>query len=227
MNKRVVRVSLPLGVFSAVMLALSSGCTSLMPPPVSPDAARQLTSKTYDVSYDKLFQSVFTSLQDSGYTITQGDKNSGLILANYEKMCTGLGDVFIGRYSSRQEVSATVRKIGEAQQELRLQIRCVDKFKDARHSWEDVMRTTPLVYKTVFDRITAEVEGSKSPVGSQTPQSTSAFGTASPASSQVKEPSATDKSTADRLKELATLKAQGVITEEEYEQKRNAILSTL
>ena len=159
MNKIIGRVSLMLAILSPVVALLLAGC--LMEPPLSPEAARQLTSKTYNVSYEKVFQSVIMSFQDSNYTITQSDKNNNLILANYEQQCNSAGDMFIGRYSTRLEVTATVRKIDDNQQEVHLQFRSIDKFKDLRHSWEDVKVTRPEVYQKAFADITAEVDKSK------------------------------------------------------------------
>ena len=160
MNKRIVRLSLMLGILNPVVALLLTGCIS-MEPPLSTEAARQLTSKTYDAAFDKVFQSVVMSFQDSNYTITQSDKDSGLILANSERPCNSAGDMFIGRYSSRLEVTATVRKMGDNQQEVRLQFRTIDKFKDLRHSWEDIKTTRPDVYQKAFASIAVEVDKSK------------------------------------------------------------------
>lgn len=131
-NGRRIEMKRSLG-FLAILISFV-GCAAMMgEQPMTPQEAKQLTTRTYDTTYDNLFQSVITALQESSYIVTQTDKGSGLINANYEAKAGVFSKALIGDVSGRTEVSASIRKISDNQQELRLQFRSIRVHSESRY----------------------------------------------------------------------------------------------
>ena len=147
----------------AILMALV-GCAAMMgEPQLPPQEAKQLMTRTYDTTYDNLFQSVIIALQESSYIVTQTDKGSGLINANYEAKAGVFAKALIGDVSGRTEVSATIRKISENQQELRLQFRSVRVHSESRYKDQQDVKTVkkPEIYEQAFAAIQERVNQSK------------------------------------------------------------------
>ena len=161
--RRIIHMSASILILAIVIMHTAGCATMLGEMPLSPEAAREMTRKTYDVSYDKLFRSVLNSFQDSSYTITQSDKENGLILANYEQRTGVLADAMFNRKNDRMEASATIRKISDNQQELRLQFRSVSQYGNKLSAMQNETRnvTSPEFYRKCFEDITKEVEKNK------------------------------------------------------------------
>ena len=140
------------------------GCAAMLgEPQLPPQEVKQLTTRTYDTTYDNLFQSVITALQESSYIVTQTDKSTGMILANYEQRSGILAKALIGNVSGRTELSATIRKISDNQQELRLQFRSVHIHSENRYKDQQEVKNVynPEIYEKAFAAVTERVNQNK------------------------------------------------------------------
>jgi len=117
-------IKLFLFVFLSVLFF---GCAA--GPQLSQMQIRQLTTKMIDGNYENVFRATMTILQDQGYVIKNTDMNSGLIVANVDRETSGGSQfaqaLFLGKITDKNtvvEVSATINKLNDKTQELRLNI---------------------------------------------------------------------------------------------------------
>lgn len=143
-------------------LSLLLGCAASMPE-LSPMQKRQLTTRLIEATYDNVFKSTMTVLQDNEYIIKNTDMNSGLIVASINKETSGgsqfMQAFFLGRVddkNTRIEVSATVNKLNESSQELRIMIQETNEGQSGLNSVKQILE--PELYQKLFNDITLEVK---------------------------------------------------------------------
>lgn len=152
--------------FAIVLLVILSlfiiGCAAV--PQLSPMQLRQLTTRLIESSYDHVFRATMTVLQDNSYVIKQTDMNSGLIVANIDRETSGASQFFqaalIGRVTDKNtviEVSATVNKLNEASQELRINIQETNYTGGGGKNTIKQINDKE-VYQKLFNDITVEVK---------------------------------------------------------------------
>jgi hypothetical protein len=152
-----------LTVSTAILLAITIiGCAAT--PQLSPMQLRQLTTRTIESSYDHVFRATMTVLQDNGYIIKQTDMNSGLIVANIDRETSGASQffqaAFLGSITDKNtviEVSATVNKLNEQSQELRINIQETNYTgSGGKNTIKQI--TDKDIYQKLFNDITVEVK---------------------------------------------------------------------
>lgn len=138
------------------------GCAAV--PQLSPMQLRQLTTRTIESSYEHVFRATMTVLQDNSYVIKMTDMNSGLIVANIDRETSGASQFFqaalLGRITDKNtviEVSATVNKLNEKSQELRINIQETN-FSGSGGKNTIKQITQDDVYQKLFNDITVEVK---------------------------------------------------------------------
>lgn len=148
--------------FIFILLALFVGCAA--GPQLSQMQIRQLTTKMIEGSYENVFRATMTILQDQGYVIKNTDMNSGLIVANIDRETSGGSQFFqallVGSVYDKNtviEVSATVNKLNEQSQELRLNIQETNySGSGAKQKINQIYDEE--VYQKLFNEITLEVK---------------------------------------------------------------------
>ncbi|MDP2366470.1 MAG: hypothetical protein Q8M94_22175 [Ignavibacteria bacterium] len=124
----------------------------------------KLTTKMIEGSYENVFRATMTILQDQGYVIKNTDMNSGLIVANIDRESSG-GSQFaqallFGKITDKNtviEVSATINKLNEQNQELRLNIQETNySGSGAKQNIKQIYNEQ--VYQKIFNEITLEVK---------------------------------------------------------------------
>lgn len=150
-------------LFLFVLLSvLFFGCAA--GPQLSQMQIRQLTTKMIDGSYENVFRATMTILQDQGYVIKNTDMNSGLIVANIDRETSGGSQFFqallVGSVYDKNtviEVSATVNKLNEQTQEIRLNIQETNySGGGAKQNIKQIYDGQ--VYQKLFNDITLEVK---------------------------------------------------------------------
>lgn len=144
------------------MLLAFTGCA--VGPKLTPMQIRNMTTKMIESSYENVFRSTMTVLQDQGYVIKNTDMASGLIVANIDKETSG-GSQFaqallIGKIVNKNtviEVSATINKINETTQEIRLNIQETNYSGSGSKNTINQILEAP-VYQQIFNDITLEVK---------------------------------------------------------------------
>lgn len=145
-----------------LLLTFLVGCAA--GPQLSQMQIRQLTTKMIEGSYENVFRATMTILQDQGYVIKNTDMNSGLIVANIDRETSGgsqfMQALFLGTITDKNtviEVSATVNKLSEQNQELRLNIQETNySGSGAKQKINQIYDEK--VYQDLFNQITLEVK---------------------------------------------------------------------
>lgn len=145
-----------------LLLTFLVGCAA--GPQLSQMQIRQLTTKMIEGSYENVFRATMTILQDQGYVIKNTDMNSGLIVANIDRETSGgsqfMQALFLGRITDKNtviEVSATVNKLNEENQELRLNLQETNySGSGAKQNIKQIYDEK--VYQDLFNQITLEVK---------------------------------------------------------------------
>mgnify|MGYP001241455201 FL=1 len=145
-----------------LLLTFLVGCAA--GPQLSQMQIRQLTTKMIEGSYENVFRATMTILQDQGYVIKNTDMNSGLIVANIDRETSGgsqfMQALFLGSITDKNtviEVSATVNKLSEQNQELRLNIQETNySGSGAKQKINQIYDEK--VYQNLFNEITLEVK---------------------------------------------------------------------
>lgn len=144
------------------LITILVGCAS--GPQLSQMQIRQITTKMIEGSYENVFRATMTILQDQGYVIKNTDMNSGLIVANIDRETSGgsqfMQALFLGRITDKNtviEVSATVNKLNEENQELRLNLQETNySGSGAKQNIKQIYDEK--VYQNLFNEITLEVK---------------------------------------------------------------------
>lgn len=117
---------------------------------------QQIQSRDFDATYDSLFPSVVTVLQDAGYRIQSADKNSGLITgvaSTKSKLSYGLTGW--GKKKKTPVVSAFVESRGASVSRVRLSF-VMAKTKSSLYgmnSADEDPILDPAVYQDAFEKI--------------------------------------------------------------------------
>lgn len=133
-------------------------------PQLSQMQIRQLTTRMIEGSYEDIYRATMTILQDQGYVIKNTDMNSGLIVADIDRETSGTSQfmqaLFVGNVYDKNtviEVSATVNKLSEDAQELRINIQ--ETNYSARGTKQNINQIyDDDIYQKLFNDITLEVK---------------------------------------------------------------------
>lgn len=144
-------------------------CASSSKPQLSPMQVRELTTKLYESSYETIFRSCLTVLQDQGYVIKNTDMASGLIVG-YADRKTAFGSQlfsalmlgFVAHKGTDIEVSCLVNKINDTSSELRMNIQEAKYGQSSQFSGNSKTDSNlirdPKIYKALFDQIGVEIK---------------------------------------------------------------------
>lgn len=114
-------------LFSFVLVSCSSSVYNL------PDNEKDpIISRTFEVSYPTVFNSCMETLEESGWMITNTDKEVGSISTEYRLNDNTLTSVLMGQY--RSKCSVRVKKIDDKKTKVTYTVQS-EREKDAG-SWE-------------------------------------------------------------------------------------------
>ena len=135
---------------------------------------QQIQTRTYSATYDQVYKSVVSVLQDNRFKITHTHKDSGIVSAdgtpeaseNMSDAVATLGSYvipFFGAFQKKKEqkwfVSCAVEKISEKKIFVRINITAETKksgfFTKAKDSSkaDDLTSTAPQIYQALFSKI--------------------------------------------------------------------------
>jgi hypothetical protein len=140
--------------FASLAFALSA-CTTTSAPTLTPLELQSLQSRTYEAGKDIVFPSVVSVFQDLGYTITQGDIETGLITAESATE-NSAGMVMLFGVSSMKQTGATafVEELGG---ETRVRLNFVEKQETSSAYGRQDRKDTPIlnadIYQAAFERV--------------------------------------------------------------------------
>lgn len=145
-----------------VGLLMLTGCETASQK-LSPMQKRQITTKMVDGSYNNVYASVMTILQDHGYVIKQTVKDTGLITANvskdagfWAKWASTTNGVSMNA-GTKVEVSAVVDNLNTETSEVRLTIE-EKQYNSMGGVVRSIQLYEPEVYQTLFNDIRTEVK---------------------------------------------------------------------
>ena len=114
-------------IFTLALIFFGSACTTA--PKLSPMQKREITTRLVDGSYDNIYRSILTVIQDQGYIIKNTDMNSGLINAVVDRQTGGgsqflqlLATGYVANKGSELDCSFMVNKISNTKSEIRINI---------------------------------------------------------------------------------------------------------
>ena len=145
---------LPLGL----VFALLFGCAQPPQPTMLPLQVQSLQTREYEVGKDVVFPSVISVLQDLGYTVTNADKDTGLISA--ESAAQSNPASFWWGYTDVAQTKATgfVETVGDV---TRVRLNFVEvRTKSSSYGQQDRQDTPILdavIYRNAFDRIESAI----------------------------------------------------------------------
>ena len=133
-------------------------------PTWTPQQRRALQMRSFDASYNAVFRSIKSILQDDGYLITNQDYEGGLILAqkeiNKSSSAAWKTVVFgVGNYESGKgyQISFNLEKISKSNTETRLTISTNTKRSfGGNTSGEEVV--DPKIYKVIYEKLNVEIQ---------------------------------------------------------------------
>lgn len=136
-------------------------------PPLSPQQRRSMQTRTFDdTSYENVFRSFKTVIQDDGYIIKNQDLQGGLIVATIEKTAAFAEmPIFIAKSSEPYktsdgyEVSINLEKLGEKVVESRITIQQTSQYSQGGKTGKEILDEK--LYKALYDRVKLEVERRK------------------------------------------------------------------
>ena len=135
---------------------------------------QQIQTRTYSATYDQVYRSVVSVLQDNWFKITHTDKDSGIVSAdgtpeaseNMSDAVATLGSYvipFFGAFQKKKEkkwyVSCAVEKVSDKKTFVRINITAETKkigfFTKAKDSSkaDDLTTTSPEIYQALFAKI--------------------------------------------------------------------------
>ena len=145
-----------------VGLMMLTGCETASQK-LSPMQKRQITTKMVEGSYNNVYASVMTILQDHGYVIKQTVKDTGLITANVSKNSGFMTKLFSANNGvamnagTKVEVSAVVDKLNTETSEIRLTIE-EKQYNSMGGVVNSIQMYEPEVYQSLFNDIRTEVK---------------------------------------------------------------------
>ena len=157
-----------LAVLLTASISTITGCATTGPK-LSQMQVRELTTRAIAGSYDNVFRSTLTVLQDNGYVVKNTDMGSGLIVATIDKEASGGSQfaqaVFLGYVSEKGKVFEASCMVSEMNKELcELRIMIQETQYGQSSAWSGTSKQggkqiyTPEVYKSLFDNIFLEVK---------------------------------------------------------------------
>lgn len=144
----------------AASLALSAAAVDAKNKKPSGLELQQIQSRDFDASYDSVFPSVVTVLQDAGYRIQSADKNSGLITgvaSTKSKLSYGFGGW--GKKKKTPVVSAFIEARGSAAARVRLSF-VMAKTKSSQYGMNSADENAildPAIYQDAFEKISQAI----------------------------------------------------------------------
>lgn len=144
-----------------VCVVFMVGCAPA--PQMSPMQMRQITTRTLECSYENAFRATMSVLQDQQYVIKQTDMNAGFILAQVNRQTAGgtqfLQALLLSKYDTDTlvEVSASIGKLNEATQDVRLSIQEVT-YNSVGAKSRTKQIDNPEIYQQLFNDITVEIK---------------------------------------------------------------------
>lgn len=154
-------------IAALVVLLFTTGCATMAP--LSPSQRRAMQSRTFEeTSYESVFRSFKTILQDDGYIIKNQDLSGGLIVATIEK--TDNSGLFLANFGSSPnrsnyrtgegyEVSINLEKLNEKTIESRLTIQKVESYSQGGKNGYEIL--DPQLYKNFYEKVRVELERRK------------------------------------------------------------------
>ena len=146
---------------------LLAGCTTV--PKLSPQQRRALQVRHFENSYNNVFRSFKTVLQDEGYIIKNQDMEGGLIVAQASKQVSrgfwNYAAVFTSGLSGRQsndyrtgtsfEVSVNLEEVRKNYVQSRVIIQQVDSYNRGGLRGQEVV--SPEMYKNIYSKVRTEI----------------------------------------------------------------------
>ena len=135
---------------------------------------QQIQTRTYSATYDQVYRSVVSVLQDNRFKITHTDKDSGIVSAdgtpeaseNMSDAVATLGGFvipFFGAFQKKKEkkwfISCAIEKVSDKKIFVRINITAETKksgfFTKAKDSTkaDDLTTTAPEIYQALFAKI--------------------------------------------------------------------------
>ncbi len=138
----------------ATSLALV-GCATVEEPEMTPLEIQSMQSRLYEAPKSIVFPSIISVFQDLGYTISQGDIETGLITADSATQNNALSVLLLGSSSTSQtRATAFVEERGGA---TAVRLNFVQKRQTSSSYGMQDRRDTPImkaeVYQNAFERI--------------------------------------------------------------------------
>ena len=126
--------------------------------PLTGLALQQIQARDFETTTDVLFPSVMTVLQDSGYRISEADKNTGFITGVGSQESKTTYNIFwgFGKKKLVPMVSVFVEQRGPGVARARLNF-VMSKAKSRKVYTDETPITDPAVYKDAFERIEKEL----------------------------------------------------------------------
>ncbi len=136
-------------------------------PEISMQQRRAMQMRSFESSYDNIFKSFKSVLQDEGYIIKNQDYPGGMLLAQKE---TESGGGWAGVLSSMggnnntvtgkgYEVSVNFDKISKNNIETRLTLQGITSTSMGGKQGREIVE--PKLYKSIYDRVIVEIERRK------------------------------------------------------------------
>jgi hypothetical protein len=138
-------------------------------PKMSMQQRRSLQMRSFDASYDNVFKSTKSVLQDDGYIIKNQDYQGGMILAQKETSTRSSWTGILGVMSAGNnkntvtgngyEVSFNLDKISKNNIETRLTLQQATFMSNGGKSGKEIVDAK--LYKSIYDRLSVEIERRK------------------------------------------------------------------
>jgi len=155
-------------LYLIVLLSLSTfACATV--PELSSMQRRQLQSRTFEnTSYENVFRSFKSVLQDEGYIIKNQDMAGGLIVASIQKASHSIQPFLLTGSSQKNsnyvmddgfELSVNLEKMNELTVESRLTIQKVEHFSQGGQQGREILDQE--LYKAFYEKVKVETERRK------------------------------------------------------------------
>lgn len=150
-----------INAFIAIVILLG-GCAPV--PKLSSMQIRQITTRMFEGSYEDIYRSCLTVLQDQGYIIKSTDMNSGLIVANVDRAVSGgsqfaqsmlLG--YVADKGTEVEVSCMVNRINDQRSEVRINIQETQYGQASVWSGTSKQNTKTIYNKEVYNNLLNQI----------------------------------------------------------------------
>lgn len=147
-------------IFILLFLSIiATGCMGPKKVNLTPLELQSLQTREYTSSKEVVFPSVISLFQDLGYTVTNADKDTGLISAEGASDSNKLFKAFFGRTRVTQTVATGyVEEIGSL---TRVRLSFVEKLNSSS-AWgqedrEDTQILNAEIYQNAFERVENEI----------------------------------------------------------------------